>query len=101
MGECTPVHQQILEHFSKIVGAVPLFQWVKISKLPPSSPSLVFTLATILCRQLMKSMGNNCNRTRSKWEIVTTFHIARWKICLTLFLGLLIDVLGTCASDDS
>jgi hypothetical protein len=38
MGECTSTHPQILKHFSKIVGAAPLFQQVKISKPPPSSP---------------------------------------------------------------
>jgi len=99
MGECTPVHQQIFKNFSKTVGITPLFQQVKISKSPPSSPSLIFTLATILCRKLMKSMGNSCSHTRSKWEIVG--FIVRWKICQTFILGLLIDVSRTCASNDS
>jgi hypothetical protein len=61
-------------------------KWKSLNLLP-SSPSLVFTLAIILCRQLMKSVGNSCSHTRSKWEIVITFHIARWKICQTFFFG--------------
>jgi hypothetical protein len=63
MGESTTVHQQILKHFSKTVGTTPLFQRVKISKPSPSSPSLVFTLATILYRKSMKSVGNSRSHT--------------------------------------
>jgi hypothetical protein len=73
MSECTPVHQQILKHFSKIVDATPLFQRVKISKPPPSSPLLVFTMATILYRKLMKSVGNSWSHTQFKWEIITVY----------------------------
>jgi hypothetical protein len=63
MSECPSIHQQILKNFSKTVGVAPLFQQVKFSKPPPSSPSLVFTMTTILYRKLMKSMGNSCNHT--------------------------------------
>jgi hypothetical protein len=36
--------------------------------------NIVFTVAIILCRKLMKLVGNCCSHTtRSKWRIVTTY----------------------------
>jgi hypothetical protein len=44
VGECTPLHQQIVKHFSKIVGATPLFQWVKFFEPPPSSTNIIASI---------------------------------------------------------
>jgi hypothetical protein len=85
MGECTPNTNKFSNTSKKIMGIASLFQWVKISEPLSSSSLLMFTLATIFHKKLMKLVGSSCSHMRFKWKIVIAFYIVTWKICLTFF----------------